>query len=68
VYHEGQLAGIATPFQVSRHVHPQVPQAALPPAVPTGVDYLNMVLSSYNEEQFGAISFRDATGGEEGTA
>ena len=63
VHLDGQLVGLATPFVVSRHVHPAVPQAASPePSVAPVVDYLNMVLRTYSDEIIGDISYRDVVG------
>ncbi|MDB5066452.1 MAG: transposase [Chloroflexi bacterium] len=60
VYAEGRLTGIATPYVIDRHVHPAVPQASRPPVdVPKVVDYLNQVLSTYDDEIAGSISYRD---------
>lgn len=62
VYLDERLVGLATPFVVSRHVHPAVPQAA-PPNQPAGpppaIDYLNLVLQAYNDEIVGDIAYRD---------
>jgi putative transposase len=66
VYVEGRLTGIATPYVIDRHVHPAVPQAAPPLAGPTAtVDYLNLVLSAYNDEVAGSIAYRDLRGQDE---
>jgi putative transposase len=60
VYWEGHPAGQAIPFILGRHVHRQVPQA-LPPAspVPTGVDYLGLVLAAHDAETLGQLAFRE---------
>jgi len=50
VYFEGRAAGLASPFVVGRHVHPQVPQAARPEPEATGVDYLGLVAAVHDEE------------------
>jgi len=50
--------GEAVPFHLSRHVHPQVPQAGRPPAEPTGVDYLGMVLGSFEEATREGVAYR----------
>ena len=47
VYLNGTKAGVATPFVTRRHTHRAVPQAARPKAVPTGIDYLDMVASAH---------------------
>lgn len=57
----GLAAGVATPFVLSQHTHPAVPQAARPPAPATGIDYLGMVLASHNEATSGSIAYRDVT-------
>lgn len=49
VYLEGRSAGVAVPFVTRRHVHPLVPQAKRPEAVPTGVDYLGLVQAAHEE-------------------
>lgn len=60
VWHEGLAAGVATPFVLSQHTHPSVPQAARPPAPATGVDYLGLVLKAHNQAaDEGPISYRD---------
>ena len=51
VYFEGQPVGTATPFVISRHVHRAVPQAEPPaPIEETGIDFLQMVAKSHEEE------------------
>ena len=47
VYLNGTKAGVATPFVTRRHTHRAVPQAARPKAVPTGIDYLDMLASAH---------------------
>ena len=60
VYWEGHPAGQAIPFILGRHVHRQVPQAQPPqPAVPTGVDYLGLVLAAHDAETLDQLAFRD---------
>lgn len=59
VWCEGLAAGVATPFVLSQHTHPAVPQAARAPAPPTGIDYLGMVLEAHNEATSGVIAYRD---------
>jgi putative transposase len=57
---DGSLVGMATPYVIEHHVHPQVPQAQPSAAAPpTGVDYLNLVLTAYNDEIVGDIAYRD---------
>jgi len=60
VFHQGQPAGVATPFVIGRHTHRAVPQAARPPAEPTGVDYLGLVAAAHDAETVGPISFAQA--------
>jgi len=50
VWLEGRPAGVATPFVIGRHVHRAVPQAARPVPEPTGVDFLQMVAATHDEE------------------
>jgi putative transposase len=59
VYLEGDQVGIATPLVIGRHVHPAVPQAQPPAVVPTGIDYLGLVLAAQEEVLGGPISYRD---------
>lgn len=59
VYLEGDQVGVATPLVIGRHVHPAVPQAQPPAVVPTGVDYLGLVLAAQEEILGGPISYRD---------
>ena len=59
VYLEGDQVGVATPLVIGRHVHPAVPQAQPPAVVPTGVDYLGLVLAAQEEALGGPISYRD---------
>jgi putative transposase len=61
VYCDGAPAGVATPMEISRHVHPAVPQAQPPPlAQPTGVDYLRTVVTAHDQHLLEKmqISFR----------
>lgn len=59
VWHEGLAAGAATPFVLSQHTHPAVPQAASPTAPATGIDYLGMVLDAHKRAvSEGPISYR----------
>jgi putative transposase len=58
VYLEGKPAGIATPFVIGRHTHRSVPQAKRPEPKPTGIDYLGLVASGYEEAAgTGSIDF-----------
>jgi putative transposase len=65
VYHEGRPMGSAVPFSISTHVHPQVQDPAPPPAPPTGIDYLGLVLAASEDAIPGAISYRQLAGGED---
>lgn len=49
VFLDGRPAGVATPFNVGRHVHPAVPQAARPEPAATGVDYLGLVAAAHDD-------------------
>lgn len=60
VFFAGRPAGVATPFVIGHHTHRRVPQAARPPAPPTGVDYLGMVAAAHDAEVIGPISFARA--------
>ena len=59
VHFQGTPAGLAVPFRLGRHVHPQVPQAEPPPVQPTGVDYLGMVLGTFEQATRESIAYRD---------
>jgi transposase InsO family protein len=59
VHFQGRLVGAAVPVRLGRHVHPQVPQAALPPAQPTGTDYLGLVLAAHEQASREGVAFRD---------
>jgi putative transposase len=56
---QGQPAGDAVPFRLSRHVHPQVPQAVPQPVEPTGTDYLGLVLAAHEDTMREGIAYRD---------
>jgi putative transposase len=58
VHFQGQPAGEAVPFQLRRHVHPQVPQVVPPPVASTGVDYLGMVLGAHEDATREGIAYR----------
>ena len=52
VYSDGVDVGKAVPFTIGRHVHPSVPQAEpLKPGEPTGIDYLQLVMSAEQQAQ-----------------
>ena len=59
VFVDGAAAGIATPLLIGRHTHPQVPQAARPAPVATGVDYLGLVQAAHEEHTIARIAYRD---------
>jgi putative transposase len=59
VFFQGQPVGEATPFRLGRHVHPQVPQAARPEPAATGIDYLGLVLGSYEQATVERIAYRN---------
>jgi putative transposase len=59
VFVDGHPAGGAIPLVIGRHTHPAVPQAARPPAEPTGIDYLGLVLADHEQATTGEIAYRD---------
>lgn len=59
VWFERRQFGNLTPLAIERHVHPQAPPPARPPAEPTGVDYLGQVLAHHEAQETGSINFRD---------
>jgi putative transposase len=59
VFFQGQPVGEAMPFRLGRHVHPQVPQAARPEPAATGIDYLGLVLGSYEQATVERIAYRN---------
>lgn len=65
VYYEGKQHGVAVPFLISRHVHPQTPQSVQPAGEKSGVDYLGMVLKAEQDAITEQISFRQLPGDEE---
>lgn len=68
VYHEGKAVGMAVPYAISTHVHPQAHLAAPPAGPPTGIDYLGLVLAASEDAAPGAINYRSlATPGEDAT-
>ncbi len=50
VRHHGRPAGQATPFHISRHVHPKARTDPAPPPTPTGIDYLRLVDDRHTRE------------------
>jgi hypothetical protein len=58
VRHEGRDAGVAQPFQVSRHSHPKArPEVPAGPPVPaTGIDYLALVDARHTAELAGKVT------------
>ena len=56
---DGQDAGTALPFQISRHSHPKArPEQPAPPPAPTGIDYIGLVDAAHDAGLAGdAISF-----------
>jgi len=64
VYLEGRLVGVAKPFMLGQHVHPAVPQAVRAQPQPTGVDYLNLVLRTFEADITEQISYRELGGPE----
>jgi putative transposase len=61
VFVDGHPMGVAVPLVIGRHTHPAVPQAARPPAEPTGIDYLGLVLADHEQATTGEIAYRDLT-------
>jgi len=59
VHFQGAPAGLAIPFRLGRHVHPQVPQAQPPAVTPTGIDYLGVVLDQFEQATAESIAYRD---------
>jgi putative transposase len=59
VHFQGTPAGLAIPFRLGRHVHPQVPQAQPPAVTPTGIDYLGVVLDQFEQTTAESIAYRD---------
>jgi len=60
VWYDRRLWCQAVHFQLSRHVHRQVPQA-LPPQPPetTGVDYLGLVEKAHDRKTLGRVAYRN---------
>jgi putative transposase len=67
----GRDAGVAEPFQVSRHSHPKArPEIPAAPPVPaTGIDYLALIDTRHTAELAGRVNYAALTGdsGSEGT-
>ena len=40
---DGRFMGHAVPLRISRHTHPKARPDAVPPPVPTGIDYLSLL-------------------------
>jgi putative transposase len=59
VFCEGRPFGAAVPLIIGRHVQRQVPPPPPAPAPATGVDYLGLVQTAYEEQTLGKIAFRD---------
>ena len=60
VWYDRRLWCQAVHFQLSRHVHRQVPQAQpAPPPQPTGVDYLGLVEKAHDKKTLGRVAYRD---------
>ncbi|MHB1577139.1 MAG: transposase [Candidatus Dormibacteria bacterium] len=62
VYLEGRLVGVATPFVLGPHVHPDVPQAVRAQPKPTGIDYLGLVLNAHDAAFTEQIAYRELSG------
>lgn len=51
VRYQGRDMGKAVPFKISRHVHPDTATtAAAPQAAPTGIDYLNLIAATHQQQ------------------
>ncbi len=60
VYWEGRPFGGAVPMIIGRHVeHRVLPPTPAAPGPSTGVDYLRLVQTAYEEQTLGKIAFRD---------
>ncbi len=54
---EGRTMGKATPIQIGRRTHPQARPEAAPAPVPTGIDYLALVVGRRDAELAGRIDY-----------
>ena len=59
VWFQGRRYGSAVPFVLGRHVQRQAPPAEVPPAEPTGVDYLGLLEQQHLRDSIGRLSYRD---------
>lgn len=50
---EGRAMGLAVPVRITRHIHPQASPEAAPPPVPTGIDYLSLLVARREVELSG---------------
>ena len=66
VWHDATNHGLATPFKVTRHVHPQLRKPPLIPAADAGPtpaavpSYLAELQARHEHERFGHIDYRHA--------
>lgn len=57
VRYQGRDMGKAVPFRISRHVHPAAASSQPPPAVPTGIDYLNLIATTHQQQLATSINY-----------
>jgi putative transposase len=61
VRYQGRDMGKAVPFRITRHVHPDAGSSAPPPAVPTGIDYLNLIAADHQQQLATTINYDSLT-------
>ena len=66
----GRDAGVAQPFQISRHSHPKArPEVSTTPPTPaTGIDYLALIDAHYTAELAGKVNYSALAPGPGATA
>ncbi|MGH9065132.1 MAG: hypothetical protein ACRDZQ_04835 [Acidimicrobiales bacterium] len=50
---EGRAMGLAVPVRITRHTHPKARPEAAPAPVPTGIDYLSLLVARREAELAG---------------
>ncbi|MGH9102928.1 MAG: hypothetical protein ACRDYD_08115, partial [Acidimicrobiales bacterium] len=67
---EGRAMGLAVPMRITRHTHPKARPEAAPAPVPTGIDYLSLLVARREAELAGrSIGYAGLAAGEpEGNA